>query len=360
MGVSGVFACVRVLSEDVAKLPLILYRRTPEGGKERAVDSPLYHLIHSEPNEYQTAFEFREMMQAHLALRGNAYAYVNRVRGEIREILPIHPDCITPKIDSNWRVTYEVRYGRRGYKETYRADRILHLRGLATDGVVGLSPVALAKRAINLAMRAEKHGDLFYSNGGQPGLIVKHQDVLSDEGAEHLQESIQRATSGENLFKVLLLEDGLEPTVVSLNHSDAQFIESRQFQLPEIARFYRMPLHKIQDLTRSTNNNIEHQGLEYLTDTLQPWLARWEQRASKTLLTRKTRETLFFEFISDAVHRGDLKTRYDAYSRAINDGWMNPNEARVKENLNPVEGLNEYRRPMNTEPVGEPAAQNEG
>lgn len=348
LSVGAVFACVRVLSEDVAKLPLILYRRTADGGKERASDHPLYRLTHDRPNEYQTAFEFREMMQAHLALRGNAYAFITRVGGQVRELLPIPPDRVRPKLDDRWNVTYEVQTGAMSYDtDTFTPRDVLHLRGLATDGLKGLSPVTMAREAIGLAIAAEQHGASFFRNGAKPGLVVTHKDELSEQGHKNLRESIEAAVTGSNVFRVLLLEEDMKATAVGLNHADAQYMESRKFQVPEIARWYRMPLHKIGDLERATFSNIEHQALEYLTDTLQPWLVRWEQRLSEALLSPAERRTHFFEFLVEGILRGDTKSRYEANAIAIQNGWKTRNEVRVQENMNPADGLDEFLLPLN-------------
>lgn len=353
--VGAVFACVRVLAEDVAKLPVILYRRTADGGKERAVEHPLHVLMHDQPNGFQTSFEFREMMQAHLALRGNAYAFVVRVGGRPVELLPIHPDRVKAKISDDWSVTYEVRTGGgRGGWEPFGPADILHLRGLATDGLIGLSPATMAREAIGLAMAAESHGARFFSNGAKPGLVVTHPKTLSPTARANIKDGIEDATAGANIFRVLLLEEGMSATAVGLNQEDAQYVESRKFQIPEIARWYRMPPHKIQDLDRSTNNNIEHQGQEYLTDTLDPWLTRWRQRLNMSLLNPAERRVYFFDFLTEALVRGDIASRYGAYAIAVNTGWMNPNEVRVRENLNPAPGLDEFRRPLNMDAAGAP------
>lgn len=351
--VGAVFACVRVLSEDVAKLPLHLYRRTARGGKERASDHPLYELLHSQPNAHQTAFEFREMLQAHLGLRGNAYAFIVRIGREIRELLPIHPDRVQVSVGEDWTITYDIQVGtHRSDRRHFGAHEILHLRGLATDGVCGLSPVDMAREAIGLAKAAEQHGARAMRNGGQPGLVVTHPSELSEQGSQNLRESIEAATSGENLFRVLLLEEDMKATAVNLDHRNLQFLESRKFQVAEVARWYRMPLHKIGDLERSTNNNIEHQGIEYLTDTLQPWLVRWEQRLALALLRPEERKEYFCEFNADGVVRGDIKSRYEAHGAAIRDGWKTRNEVRVQENMNPEDGLDEFLVPLNMAAAG--------
>lgn len=349
--VGAVFACVRVLAEDVAKVPLILYRRRRQGGKERAIDHPLYTRMHRRVNGFQTAFEWRETMQGHLGLRGNAYSFVNRVRNQVVELLPIHPDRVKPKISDDWEVTYEIRK-RTGGTETLPASQILHLRGLGTDGLVGLSPISLAREAIGDAIAAQQHGSAAFRNGLKPSVVATHPNELGEVAHKNLKQSIEEQATGENLFKVLLLEEGVTLTQVGFNLKDSQYIESRKFSVPEIARWYRMPLHKIQDLDRSTNNNIEHQGIEYVVDTLQAWLVRWEQRLNVTLLTEEEQEEYFFEFLIEGLLRGDSKARSEFYSKGLNDGWLSPNEVREMENRNPVPGLDEYRRAMNTEPVG--------
>lgn len=347
--VSAVYACVRALSEDVAKLPLILHRRLPDGGKERATDHPLYELMHRRPNPYQTAFEFREMMQAHLALRGNAYAFINRAGGRVRELIPIRPDRVAPKLgDDGVTVTYRVQ----GVRDPLAASDVLHLRGLATDGLMGLSPVTLGREAIGMAKAAETHGAKHFRNGAKPGLVVTHPGELSETAFKNLKTSVEEQASGENVFRVLLLEEGVTPTALGFNQRDSQYIESRAFQVPEIARWYRMPLHKIQDMAASTNNNIEQQALEYLTDTLTPWLVRWEQRLSASLLSDKDRaDGLFFEFLVDSILRGDTAARSAFFREMFGIGVYSPNDIRIIENLNPVEGGNLRFVPLNMIPL---------
>lgn len=350
--VSSVFACVRVASEDIAKLPLILYQRTKGGGKRRAFDHPLYALLHDRPNDWMTSFEFRQLMQVHAELWGNAFAFINRVRGEVRELIPIHPDQVSVRQTGGWEMEYEIRGDT---KKTRGPSEILHLRGLSTNGVEGVALRRIARDAIGLAIATERHGARLFANGARASGVLKHQGTLSDPAAERLKQSTQDALSGEKAHSILLLEEGMDWAQMTMSSDDAQFLETRKFQVTEIARYFRMQAHKINDLERATFSNIEHQSLEYVTDSLMPRQVRWEQRLNAQVLGPQERGAFFFEFLNDALLRGDTKTRYEAYSRAINDGWMSPNEARVKENLNPKPGLDEYRRPMNTEPVGTPA-----
>lgn len=346
--VSAVYACVRVLAEDIAAMPLILYRRKPGGGKERATDHPLYRVLRQRANRRHTAFEFKETLQGHLGLRGNAYALINRSGGQVRELIPIRPDRVTVQDHGDLTATYKVE----GADREFTDREILHLRGLSTDGLMGLSPIAVAREAIGLAIATQDHGSLLFRNGARPGGILEHPGKISKEAAERLKTSVEEAVSGENLHKLLLLEEGIKWAQVGMSAEDAQFLETRKFQRSEIAAFFRMPPHKIGDLERSTFSNIEHQSLEYVTGTLLSWMVRWEQRCNESLLTERERETYFFEHLVDALLRGDTKSRYEAYRMAILDGWMSRNEVREKENLNPVDGLDDYYEPLNVTTEG--------
>lgn len=346
---AAVAACVRVTSEDVAKLPLILYRRLANGGKERATDHPLYSLMHDRPNDWQTSFEFRQMEQGHVEYRGNGFAYINRIGREVRELIPIHPNRVTVKQLANWQLEYDI-----SGDKVRRPKEILHLRGLTTDGVCGISTLSAAREAIGLAVATERHGARLFANGARASGIAKHKGVLTDPAAERLKNHIEEAIGGDNVHRVLLLEEGMEWEQLTMTSEDSQFLETRKFQTSEIARFWRIPPHKIGDLERATFSNIEHQALEYVTDSLMPRLTRWEQRLNRDLLTEAEQREFYFEFLTDALLRGDTTSRFNAYRVAIDGGWMNPNEARVKENMDPQPGLDEFRRPLNMEKVGAP------
>lgn len=342
---SAVFSCVRVASEDIAKLPLILHRRLPGGGKERATDHPLYTILHDRPNSWQTSFEFRQLMQVHMELWGNAYAFINRVRGEVRELIPIHPDRVTVKQRGDWELEYDVRGDR-----TRGAQEILHLPGLTMDGPEGLALRRIAREAIGLALATEQHGAQLFASGALFRGVMQHPGVLkSADAAKRMRESFDEARKNHG---TVLLEDGVTYNSMSMTAEDSQFLETRKFQVSEIARYFRMPPHKIADLERATFSNIEHQALEYVTDSLMPRQVRWEQRIGLQLLSERERGEYFAEFLTDALLRGDTKTRYEAHQIALLNGIKNRNEVRVQENMNPVRGGDEYRVPLNTEPAG--------
>jgi HK97 family phage portal protein len=347
---SAVFSCVRVASEDIAKLPLILYRRLSDGGKERATDHSLYRILHDRPNSWQTSFEFRQLMQVHLEFWGNAYAFINRVRGEVRELIPLHPDRVTVKQRGDWELEYDVRGDR-----VRSASEILHIPGLSMDSPEGVALRKIAREAIGLAIATERHGARLFANGAKASGALKHPGSLSDEAAKRLKDSVEQAISGENVHRILLLEEGMDWTQLTMTSEHAQFLETRKFQVSEIARYFRMPPHKIADLERATFSNIEHQALEYVTDSLMPRQVRWEQRIGLQLLDEREREEYFAEFLVDALLRGDTKTRYEAHQIALLNGIKSRNEVRTQENLNPVPGGDEYRVPLNTGPAGSTA-----
>jgi HK97 family phage portal protein len=348
MRVSAVYACVRVLAESVAQLPLIVYEKRGEK-RVRAKDYPLYSLLHDAPNEFQTSFEFREMMQGHLALRGNAYARIvrNRAAGGIVELLPLHPDSVQLEED-NYKIQYKVQL-KNGQTETLQKDQVFHLKGLSSDGFTGMSPITMAREAIGLAIATERYGAQLYGNGAKPGGILKHpQKFSSKEVQERVRDSWDAFTSGDNAGKTAVLEEGMDWVKVGMTAEDSQFLEGRRFQVSEIARIFRVPTMLLQhDDKTSTYASAEQFMLSFVTHTMTPWLVRWEQSIRLQLMSEDERERYFSEFLMDGLLRGDTKSRYEAYGKAITDGWMNRNEARVKENLDPVDGLEEFLRQAN-------------
>lgn len=360
MKCAAVYACVKVISESVGQLPLILYKRTNKAGregKERATTHRLYPMLHLRPNKGMTSLHFREMLTAHTALRGNAFAYINRVAGgQVYELLPLHPDSVEVKRDEKtWEVSYKVKM-RGGETQTFSTENILHVMGMTLNGYAGVTPLTYARETIGLSLATEKHGARLFANGARPSGVLKHPKTLSQPAYERLKGSLATEFSGDNAHMAMLLEEGMEWTTLTMTSEDAQFLQTRQFQIPEIARFYRMPLHKIQEMTRATFSNIEQQALEFVTDCLMPWLVRWEQTLNTSLLNEKEQQEYYFEFNVDGLLRGDIKSRYEAHSRGILAGFINRNEARAKENLDAVEGLDEFLTPTNMALAGTEAA----
>ncbi len=345
MRVVAVFAAVRVISEALAQVPLITYRRTGEARK-RATDHWLYSLLHDAPNQWQTSFEWREMMQAHVSLRGNAFSFKVRVRDETRELLPLHPDRVVVRQHDDWRLTYTISLPDGTRAEVPAAD-ILHIRGFSQNGFTGVSPIRLAREALGLAIETERHGAQLFGNAARPGGVLTTEQKLDDKQVKQLTESWHDAMTGKNRLKTAILDAGVSYQQIALSNEDAQFLETRKFQRNEIATLFRLPPHMIGDLERATFSNIEQQALEFVVYSMGPHYKRWEQAISMQLLSRGERAEIFAEFLVDGLLRGDSKSRHQAHSLALRDGWRNVNEVRGIENLNPIEGGDIYRAAVN-------------
>lgn len=353
---TAVFACVRVLSETLASLPLITYRRLPRG-KERATDFYLYSLLHDTPNPEMTSFTFRETLTAHVALWGNGYAEMQLDgAGRVVALWPLLPNETRIVRDREGNLVYVTQVPGNGQKGL-PADRVFHIRGMSLNGLTGLSPIGLARNAVGLALATEEFGSRVFGNGSMPGVILKYPGNLSDEQYDAAQNSWQAAHGGlTNAHRVAILEGGIEAEKIGIPNDDAQFLETRKFQVREIARLFRVPPHLVSDLEQATFSNIEQQSLEFVIYTMMPWFTRWEQEISRSLLLEQERQTYFAEFLVDALLRGETSVRFAAYTTAITAGWMTRNEVREKENMNPTNAqLDKYLVPLNMGTVDSPA-----
>ena len=348
---TAVYACVRVLAEGLAELPLHIYQYTSDGGKQRAINHPLYFLLHDAPNPEMTSFIFRETMMNHLLLWGNAYAQIIRNgQGEITGLYPLMPD----RMDVNRAANGEIYYTYTRNYDDYQAknkskqvillsDEVLHIAGLGFDGLIGYSPIAMAKNAIGLSMAAEQYGATFFKNDATPGGVLEHPNVVKDP--ERLRKSWQSQFSGSNNHSIAVLEEGMTFHQLSIPPDQAQFLDTRKFQLDEIARIFRVPLHMVGDLDRSTFSNIEQQSLEFVKYTLNPWCIRWEQAMNQQLLSADDRRKFFVKFNVDGLLRGDYESRMNGYAIGRQNGWLSANDIRELEDLNRIpanEGGNEY------------------
>lgn len=332
-----VYACVRVISETIASLPLITYRRLPGGGKERAVDHPLWPLLHHSPNPEMTRVEFWEALIAHLCLWGNAYASIERDSVmRVKALWPLAPDRIAPMRGPGGELGYRYRLAS-GEERLLLGSDIMHLRGLSRDGVRGLSPIALAREAVGLGLAAEEFGARFFGNGAQAGGVLQHPGSLSDDAERHIRDSWESLHKGlDNAHRVAILEEGMTYQRVGIPPNEAQFLETRKYQTTEIARLYRVPPHMVQDLERATFTNIEHQSIDFVVHTLRPWTVRIELGIERDLLPPSERRTIFVEWLVDGLLRGDMETRYRAYNTARMGGWMNADDILELENRNPL------------------------
>ena len=342
MQMTAVYACVRILSEAIAGLPLHLYRHNSEGGKEKAVDHPLYRLLHDEPNPEMSSFVFRETLMTHLLLWGNAYSQIIRNgKGEIVALYPLMPNKMSVNRDSNGRLYYEYTRSTeeaptmKGSTVRLSPADILHIPGLGFDGLVGYSPIAMAKNAIGLAIATEEYGSKFFANGAQPSGVLEHPGTLKDPS--RVRDSWQSTFGGSgNANKVAVLEEGMKYTPISISPEQAQFLETRKFQINEIARIFRVPPHMVGDLEKSSFSNIEQQSLEFVKYTLDPWVVRWEQSIQRTLLRQEEKRDYFVKFNVEGLLRGDYQSRMNGYATARQNGWMSANDIRELENLDRI------------------------
>lgn len=351
MQMTAVYCCVRILSEAIAGLPLQLFQYGESGTKTKAVDHPLYFLLHDEPNPEMTSFVFRETLMTHLLLWGNAYAQIIRNgRGEVVALYPLMPDRMTVDRDENGNLYYEYRVSSddaptlKDNVARLQPSNVLHIPGLGFDGLVGYSPIAMAKNTIGMSIACEEYGASFFANGASPGAVLEHPGTMKDP--EKVRDAWNKAFRGSgNANKVAVLEEGMKYTPISISPEQAQFLETRKFQIDEIARIFRIPPHMVGDLERSTFSNIEHQSLEFVKYTLDPWVCRWEQSISRALLTPEEKKKYFPKFNVDGLLRGDYKSRMDGFAVARQNGWMSANDIRRLEDMDlvpPEEGGDLY------------------
>jgi len=350
MQMTAVYSCVRILSEAVASLPLHVYLRT-DTGTEKAIEHPLYKVLHDEPNPEMTSFVFRETMMTHLLLWGNAYAQIIRNgKGEVLGLYPLMPDRMKVDRDDKGQICYEYFVSdsdagteKQGIVKLNGSD-ILHIPGLGFDGLIGYSPIAIAKNAIGMTLACEEYGASFFANGANPGGVLEHPGVLKDPGK--IRESWNAVYRGtNNAHKIAVLEEGMKYQQIGIPPEEAQFLETRKFQINEIARLYRIPPHMIGDLEKSSFSNIEQQSLEFVKYTLDPWVIRWEQSLQKALLLPGEKGKYFIKLNVDGLLRGDYASRMQGYSIGRQNGWYSTNDIREMEDLNPLsdeEGGNLY------------------
>jgi len=333
MQTTAVYACVRILSETIASLPLHIYRHS-ENGKEKALQHRLYRLLHDEPNSEMTSFVFRETLMSHLLLWGNAYAQIIRDgRGNVVSLYPLLPDRMTVDRTSMGDLFYE--YHKESGSVILRKEEVLHIPGLGFDGLVGYSPIAMAKNAIGMAIATEEFGARFFSNGASPGGVLEHPGVVKDP--KRIRDSWNEVYQGSaNAHRIAVLEEGMKFQPISIPPEQAQFIATRKYQLNEIARIFRIPPHMIGDLEKSSFSNIEQQSLEYVKYTLDPWVVRWEMSLQRALLTEKEKQEYFIKFNVDGLLRGDYQSRMNGYATGRQNGWLCANDIRELEDLNRI------------------------
>jgi len=341
MQLSAVYACVRVISESMASLPLNLFKWTKEGSyKDR--EHPLWRVLHDEPNDEMTSFNFIETMTVHMLIWGNGYAQVIRnQRGQCIGLYPLLPDrMVVNRDDKTKQIYYTYRVSKdnptlnlkANEEVTLNAEDVLHIPGLGFDGLIGYSPIAMLKNSIGTAIATEEYGGKFFENGATPTGVLEHPGILKDP--EKLRKSWNATYGGSgNAGKTAILEEGLTYKTIGISPKDAQMLEMRKFNVNEIARIFRVPPHMIGDLEHATFSNIEHQSLEFVKYTLGPWMARIEKAMDRRLLNDIEKRDHYIQFNAEGLLRGDLKSRNDAYAVARQNGWMSANDIRRKEGM---------------------------
>jgi len=352
LSLTAVYACVRVRAESFALLPFRMYRRGIDGQRKAVTDHWLYRLMAKRPNRWQTPFEFREMLQGHLDLRGNAFCQIiDDGAGGIAELLPMHPDRITVEMVDGQ--DYRYRYTRAdGSRQVFRRDQVWHLRGLSGDGVVGFNPIELARESIGEALQYQAYSSRFFANNATPPIWIKYPGKMADKATrESVRETLQAGQTGMNRGKLMVLDQGMELQAVSVNLKDLQFLEARQMKVPEIARLFRVPPHKIGDLSKATFSNIEQQSIEFWQDAMQPTAERWEASIECQLLGD---DSIDVEFDMRAQMRGDSAARAQYLHNLVLDGILTRNEAREIEGFDRIEGLDEPLVPTNERELSDP------
>ena len=323
--ISAVYACVKVIAETIASLPLNLMTELTNGDSEKAKQHPLYNLLKVSPNSEMSSFTYREMQMTNLLLWGNAYSLIKRNKqGQIVELYPLKSKNMVVERDA---VTNNIKYtytNNRGITKTYTPKQILHVPAFTFDGVLGVSPITYAREAMG-----------FFGNGARPGGVLEHPGVVKDP--EKLRDSWNKVYQGTaNSHKVAVLEEGMKYHEIGMSPEDSQFLQTRSFQITEICRIFRVPPHMIGDLSRSTFSNIEHQSIDFVVHTIRPWLVRWEQAITRSLLNDEERTIYYPKFNVDGLMRGDFTTRMSGYAIARQNGWMSANEIRALEDMNKI------------------------
>lgn len=347
-----VVSCVRIISETIASLPLPVYERLRPRGRERARQHSLYPVLNRQVNPRMTPFTYFERVGAHLSLWGNHYSVIERRRGDVIALWPVHPRYVEPYLDERRELRYRIHTNP---PQDLPASAVLHIPGLAMDGLKGLSPLSMMRQAIGITVAAETYGAKFFGNDARPDIILRHPAHLTDVAKENIKRSWLEDHGGGKRG-IAVLEEGMDVSVVGMPPGDAQFLETRKFQVQELARYFRIPPHMLADVERSTSwgSGIEHQSLGFVIYTMRPWLIRIEQEINRKLIPEYEWDQYYVEFLIDGLLRGDIQSRTQAYATARQWGWMSANDIRELENMNPIEGGDVYLQPLNMIPAGQP------
>lgn len=333
---SAVFACVRNIAETIASLPLFVYKRRDDGGKDRWPAHSLYSILHNKPNPEMTSFEFREIMLAHILLWGNSYCeLVYNGAGRIMEIWPLRPDRMNvERKDKKLKYTYTLP----DKKEVVISNELVwHTKGFGYDGITGLSVIGLARESIGLSLATEEYGARYFGSGATPDGVLTHPGKLTPVAIDSMKKSWDDQHKGlSKSHRVAILQEGVSYTQIGIPPEDSQFLETRKFQIRDICRIFRMQPHKIADLEDATFSNVEEENIDHVVDTIRPWCVRFEQSTDMRLFPPEEQAIFFVEFLIDGLLRGNIVNRYSAYATARQNGWMCADDIRELENMNPI------------------------
>jgi len=351
---SAIWAAINIISGALGFLPMKIYRRK---GSDKELDAKhsSYKLLHDRPNPYMDALTFRELLQGHVLTWGNGYAEIERDGGgRALALWPLLPNRVEPQVTESGHIRYKVTL-KNGGTAYLPYVNCLHIKGLSFDGIKGYSVIHYARESVAFGLAAEKYGAAFFGNDSRPGGVLEHPKTLSKPAQARLKESWEQDhRSLDDKHRVEVLEEGMKWHQIGIPPEEAQFLQTRKFEVADVARWYTIPLHMLAEMDKATFSNIEHQGIEFVTWTLAKWLKRWELECSYKLLRQDEQPTHFFEFLVDALLRGDTKSRYEAYKIARTGGFFSINDIRRKENMNSIEGGDTYLEPLNYKPVGAP------
>lgn len=345
---TAVFGCVRVLSESIAGLPLHLYRRDGDS-RERATDHPLYHVLHDQPNSFQTSYEFRALQMVHLLLHGNCYAEIVRDKaGQVTELWPISPDTVTLTSESG-KIAYKVSL--LGDDDPIPAERMLHIRALTTDAATGISPISAARQSIGVSLAAEKYAAVYFGQGMSVGGALSMPEMIGADKAQQIRDAWNDKHKGVgNFHRIAVISGGATFTPFKLSNVDAEFLATRRFGVEDVARVFRVPSHMLGELGNASYNNVDSLDRQFAKYSLTPWTTNIEQAMAMKLLGPRQRANYFIEHDMNGLLRGDYEARMRGYSQAIYSGTLSPNEARRMENLPAREGGDVFLQPVNVAP----------
>lgn len=349
--IAALWSSMKILAETEGSLPFGVYERGADGSASPASSHPIHELIHDTPNPEMSAIDFRMSQTAQLALWGNCYSRIARKSsGDVIALWPLQSKLMQVKRDDGGELVYKYNNER----ETYRSSDILHVRTLSFDGINGISPITQLNNPLGLAMALEQYASQFFGNGAIPAIALEHPKSLSSDAIKNIRNSWKALYGGnENSHEVAVAEEGMQIKILGADPQKSQSLESRRFQIAEIARIYRIPLHMLADLERATFSNIEQQSLEFVIYTLMPWLEMWEQAANRSLFTPGDRKKYFCEHNVAGLLRGDMASRYAAYAVGRQWGWLSANKILRMENQNPIGPEGDiYLSPMNMVPAG--------